>query len=235
MSIEANGYVATAADIEKLVTQRIESGNMIATSRTTYLRALIATAQDKLGISPKAVRTGKQADDDTIKAHALALEEVHTLFYEAVQRAAKAAAIHADEQRPKADIVASRIVFARSAYSTVRSWLVRGKHSLSSVIAAKATKQSLVADTPKRSTVSSMARSRELKADPIMKQGKDILTRIVVSGKQDKDRAIAVLHDLMQLLSRGFDDLGHKANDVRQAIDHTATGVIPVRRMRKAA
>lgn len=241
MSIESNGYIATAAQIEALVLARIEGGNFVTTSRTTYLRALIATAQDKLGISPKAVRTSSKGstDDALLKAHALALEEVHTVFYEAVQKAAREAAIVSDEPRPKADVVASRIVFARSAYSTVRNWLVRGKHPLSSVIASKATKASLVASTPKRATVSSMARHKALKADPIMKAGKDLLQKIVISGKQDKDKAIAVLHDLMQLLSRGFDTLGYKAVEIREAIDHTATGVITAaeapKRYKKAA
>lgn len=238
MSIESNGYIATASQIEALVVQRIEGGNFITESRTTYLRALIATAQDKLGISPKAVRTGSKVDDATLKAHALALEEIHTLFYEAVQKAARETAIVSDEPRPKADIVASRIVFARSAYSTVRNWLVRGKHGLNSIVAAKATKRSLVASTPKRATVSPMARARALRAPAIMAQGKDMLQKIVVFGKVDKDKAVAVLHDLLTLLSRGLDDLGHKADEVRQAVDYAATGVIPApmaRRFKKAA
>lgn len=238
-TIEENGYIATASQIEALVKARIEGGNLFTTSRTTYLRALIATTQDKLGISAKAVRQGKdKADDATIKEHATALEAVHEVFYEAVQKAAKETAIvDGDRPRPKADIIASRIVFARSAYSTVRSWLVRGKHPLSSVIAAKATKQSLAAATPKRATVSSMARARALRADPILKQGKTLLERIVVAGKADKDAAVAVLHDLINMLSHGFDDLGHNANKLRQEVDHTATGVIQSRTvaMRKKA
>lgn len=233
MSIESKGYVASANDIEALVTQRCEAGNYVADSRQTYLRALIGTTQHKLGINPKGVRTNAAADKETIQAHALALEETHTIFYEAVQRAAKAAAIHSDDVRPKADIVASRIVFARSAYSTVRSWLIRGNHPLNAVIAAKATKRSLFEATPKRA---GSGRPPTIKADSVLKQGKDMLEKIVIAGKADKDKAIGVLHDLINMLSHGFDDLGHNANELRSVVDHTATGVLPApRKLRRAA
>lgn len=235
MSIESKGYIASVKDIEQLVTERCNSVNYMADSRATYLRALIATTQAKLGINPKAVRTGATADAETIQSHALALEEIHTLFYEAVQRAAKTASIHSDEQRPKADVVASRIVFARSAYSTVRSYLVRGKKPLNSIIAAKATKAGLASQTPKRQTSGA---PRTIKADTVLKQGKGMLEKILISAQTDKDNAVGILHDLMQMLARGFDDLGYNANKLRAEVDHTATGVIsspPSVRMRKAA
>jgi hypothetical protein len=224
--IENNGYIATASQIEALVRQRIEGGNFIAESRTTYLRCLLATAQDRLGISPKAVRTGSKVDEATLKQHALALEEVHEVFYAAVQKAAKETAITSEEPRPKADVIASRIVFARSAYSTARNWLMRGKHPLNSIVAAKATKASLVAATPKREGTSSMARVKVLKLAPIMASGKALLERIVEAAKADKDAAIAALHDLLNLLSRGFDDLGQNAVSIRKAVDSTTASVL---------
>jgi len=151
MSIESNGYVASVKEIEALVVQRIESANYFSASRTTYLRALIATAQNDLGIKPQGIRLQRsEASAEIIKQHADALFAVHERFYEAVQSAARGVPIDPEDTRSKADVIASRIVFARSAYSTVRNWLIRGKHSLASINASKATKHSLADATPKR-------------------------------------------------------------------------------------
>lgn len=225
MSIESKGYVASVKDIEALVLSRCDAGTYISDSRTTYLRALIATTQDKLGINPKGVRTNAVADREVLQAHALALEETHTVFYEAVQRAAKQASVASDDVRPKADIVASRIVFARSAYSTVRSWILRGEHPLNAIVASKATKRGLADATPKRAVSD---KPKTFKPDKVMKLGKDMLETIVVAAKEDKDAAVAALHDLINLLSHGFDDLGHNANELRSVVDHTATGVLQI-------
>lgn len=229
MSIESKGYVATVADIHALCVQRIESSNIFSESRTTYLRALIATTQAELGIKPQGIRTSKgEADADTIKQHADALSIVQDRFYEAVQAAAKAVAIDPSDTRSRVDVVASRLVFARSAYSTVRAWIVRGKHSLASINASKAVKYKMAEDTPKREARPGGKPLTRFKPAVIMRSAQSMLDRIVEAGKTDREAAIGALQDVLNLLTHGFDDLGMPAVALRDAVSHTATDVIRV-------
>lgn len=222
MSIESKGYVATVADIHALCVARIEASNLFSDSRTTYLRALIATTQAELGIKPQGIRTSKgEADEKTIKEHADALSVVHDKFYAAVQEAAKSVPVDPLDNRTKSDIVASRIVFARSAYSTVRTWIVRGKHSLASINAAKAVKHKLAGDTPKRVTKPGGQAVIRFRPAAIMRNAQAMLDRIVEAGKVDREAAVAALQDVLSLLTQGLDELGVSGVDVvRAATDH---------------
>lgn len=223
MTINAKTYVASAADITKLMTERLAGESAFKRSSSTYLRALIGTTQDRLGVtvlrSPR-----KPAEYDAAELEVL--EAVHQEFYEAVLAVAKATPIEPEETRDKPLVIGSRAGFARSAYSTVRSWMVRGKHSLSGIVAAKATKAQMAKDTPKRATASPMSRAKTLKTKPLITKAQSILGSILIAAKSDKASSVAALHDVVMLLIKGFDDLGLPSGELQDMLEHTATVVL---------
>jgi len=227
--IEENGYVATAADIEHLAQVQ---ATYINASRwqlpATYLRALIATTQAELGIK-SIKRNPPKPSDETIILHLEALANVQEQFYEAVKRGAAKAPMDPEDTRDKVDIISSRVVFARSAYSTVRAWILRGRFGLEGLNPKHATKQSLYDATPRPERI----RTPGLKA--LTRQADKILSAIRVQAKSNREAAIETLQALITTLSRGFDDLGLPAVGLRESVDLTATQVVSEALARAAA
>lgn len=238
MTIESKGYVVSAKDIEDMCTARLGATVFVSGVRQTYLRCLIATAQSNLGIEVHRVNK-KQGEQDasTTAEHAAALEQVHAVFYEAVLKVARSADMSGIPKDARSRTIGSHTGFARSAYSVVRNWLVRGKHTLYQVRATSAEKRLLFEDTPKAAVRHPMARDKRFKRTTVIKRGNDILGAILVAAKTDREEALKALQDVITLLSRGFDDLGLPAVDIRDAVEHTATGVIHevAKRLRRAA
>lgn len=219
--MDSRQYIADTSMVEALMKDRLKADSVLAGTRNTYLRMLIATAQHRLGIQRVS---NKQADDDTIAAHADMLGAVHGEFYEVVKRVAESVPIDPDTGRDRDSVLAARIVFARSSYSTVRNWIVRGRHSLASIMAAKALKRKLAEDTPKRH----VSGTQKLRIAPLMHSAEVILEKIVEQGKTDREAAILALQDILNMLTHGFDKLGMPAVSIREAVEHTATGVVEV-------
>lgn len=218
-------YIATAKDIEQLVLDRCKADSVISQSRNTYLRMLIATAQKRLDITVlRAPRAVHEVSEAQLLEHVQMVDTVHGEFYEVVKQTATRIPRDADDKRPLDEVIGSRIVFARSSYSTLRSWMVRGKHLLSSIVAAKALKRELAEATPKREARPGAI--RKLRVAPLMQSAETILEKIVEASKSDREAAIIALQDVINLLTHGFDTLGMSSVSIRDAVSHTATGVI---------
>lgn len=140
-TLETRSFVATPADVESVARQHITGMQVPA----TYLRMLIATTQSELGVEPRqrtAARIGK-LDADTLTLHLTALDAVHDRFYTIVLRVAQESYKGARERNAATN-------FARTAVSTLRSW-IRANHDIRDLAAARATKESLRRATPTRS------------------------------------------------------------------------------------
>lgn len=140
-TLESRSFVATPADVETLARQHI-TGLQIP---VTYLRVLIASTQSELGSEPRqrtSPRIGK-LDADTTALHLTALNAVHDRFYTIVLRVAHETYKGARERNAATN-------FARTAVSTLRSWIKAG-HDIRDLAAAKASKESLRRTTPQRS------------------------------------------------------------------------------------
>lgn len=137
-TLEARSFVATPADVEALARQLIAGSQVPA----TYLRALIATTQSELGVEPRQ-RSGKigKIDADTIQLHLTTLESVHDRFYTIVLRVAQETYRGARERNAATN-------FARTALSTLRSWIKAG-HDVRDLAAARASKGSLRRAVPR--------------------------------------------------------------------------------------
>lgn len=232
MSIESKGYVATKADIVDMVKQRWSASNVISSTNNTYLKVLVASTQHELGLT--VMRASKaQSDDETIEAHIEALDKLHASWYKVMIDTALTLDIPADDDRKPNEVANSRCGFARSSYTTLRNWMLRGRHSLKEITAKTANKEALYQDTPKRESGPPKALQRK----PIQKATERILGMILTAAKTDAKTALEVLHDTIIALSRGFDDMGVNAKEVREAVEHTSTGVLndAVARLRKKA
>lgn len=127
MSIESKGYVASIDDIRTLAQKSANAVTTIATTRGVYLRALVFTARSEL------------KNGEAVPAQLAALRAVHSRFYPAVLEAvttsdiARAPRASSEERHRRALERNRRSNFARSSYSTIRTWLKAGGHSLFSL------------------------------------------------------------------------------------------------------
>jgi len=216
MSIESNGYVATVGDIKELMQSRLNAIDITNKTGQTYMRALIATAQKRLRISYVASRRGARPRIDNV-GHLVALKQVHGEFYEGLTAVIEASAEDKD---------GNRLGFARSAYSTVRNWLLLGKKDLTQLNPLEVTKHGLANTTPKRDKPSNKAR-RLFKRASVVKRTQDVLKSIIAASKYTREEALAALHDCVVILSRGFDDMGIDAQPLRVELEHASTSKIP--------
>lgn len=115
MNIEGKRYVASDADIRELATDSLKARSSLDKTRSTYLRALIGTTQAE-------VRETKADTDEQLSI----ARRVHRRFFEIVEatvmKDVKPAQATHERQR--------RTGFARSASSTLNSWLKVAGHDI---------------------------------------------------------------------------------------------------------
>jgi hypothetical protein len=198
LSIEKKNYVATPADIEALAESQ---SNHLNASRwqlpATYLRALIATTQHELGIKSikrEPVRPG----DEVIQQQLTALAKVQERFYEAVKRGAAKAPVSAEDTRDPAIVQNSRCVFARTSYSTLRNWLLRGRFGLEGLSPKQATKRALYESTPKPERIATFREKL------FVQQADRILTAVKAQAAVNRDMAVNALQGIIDRLSDGL-------------------------------
>jgi hypothetical protein len=144
MTLETRNYVATASDVAAMGRSLLKASEAGQLARANYLRALVGTSQARLA----------DAEEVTERLVLRAVREVHKLFYEALQEV-----LHADikdhprldktERKRRAKERQRRTNFARSAKSTLTSWIKAG-HDLLKQDPAKVTKTALRDALPKR-------------------------------------------------------------------------------------
>lgn len=126
MNIEGKRYVASDADIRELATDSLKARSSLDKTRSTYLRALIGTTQAD-------VRDAKAPLEDQLRI----ARQVHRRFFEIVIETVMtkdikpANRVH-EQQR--------RTGFARSASSTLNSWLKVAGHDILNLKPAEVTK-----------------------------------------------------------------------------------------------
>lgn len=220
--LEHASYVATAADIKALTVEQLTAMTTSVRSRVTYLRALIATTQDKLGLSPRVRQQGhppKMAPEEQAK-QLQALEEVHTEFYAAVLEGIEETPLSEEEKPTTGRVTANaiktrRATFARTAMSAVRTW-VRAGRSLAAIAASKVTKAALTIHT---GTKRRRAVSPKRLVSRVERQSKDLIASLLELTETDKDAAVKEYQTLMDILSDQMVKLSQPATrDAAQAV-----------------
>lgn len=204
-SLETRDFVATPADIESLTRSLITAAFQDLQSRTTYLKALVATSQAELGlpVRQRAARIALELTAEDTKAQLAAVESVHARFYDAVIAAIKAAPVDiAVPARQRKKLMHNKANFARTAKSTLRAWL-RSDHDLRTLTAARVTKTSLARELPAR---------RPLTANALKRRTLGLADRLLEivgeAAKTDRDGAVGSLGAVMSLLAQQMAEFG---------------------------
>lgn len=138
MSIENKKYVASVEDIRKLTRENVNAEQSLASTRKLYFQALVGTTCAELP-------SGKDS-----KEQAIALRAVHDRFYVGVLEVINAKdspRLGAKQRKRRTAERNAKSNFARSAFGTIRRWLLAG-HDLATLNPATLTEQQLRKETP---------------------------------------------------------------------------------------
>lgn len=205
MSLESKNFIANTADIETLARDHARAVIMQESSQLTYLRALVATAQSELGLKVRE-RTAPAKVGQVNQDQTSTIAKVHDRFYTVVLRVAA-------EQWPKDALERNRRTnYARSSYSTLRTWLLAG-YDLASLAPGKVTKASLAVtrlnSAPKQSTL-------ERKVDRGIESVRESLQSL---AKMDQEAAITYAEKMLSEVTQILTEMGKTAikEDVAKA------------------
>lgn len=224
--LESKGYVASAEDIEAITQAALDATALGGTSRMTYLRALVATTQQQLGMTQTRRRGVPPAMDEAeIRRQLEALETVQERFYPAVMRTVQATPLLEDERGQDRNAVFNRrATFARTAKATVKAWISSG-HNLKGLVASKVTKYALQAEVVQRRVVGRAPSQRFLTG---------VTSRLIdrIKAARSPEDSIRLLEGVINQLVSGLMELGVETTTrLEDAIkDHkllkTQTGVV---------
>lgn len=202
-SLEARDFIATNADIEDITRRRLSAFIQASQSQDTYLKALTATTIVELGEKPRARIAGKpdELTPDEIKAHLVALENVHQRFYAIVLKAIlESPVVVLGPNRKSA--AQRKATFARTSKSMLRSW-IRAGHDVRGLVAARVTKPMLmreIPDAPKPRAATLRRRAMGL--------GDRLVSLVGSAPKADRPVALTALESVMQLLAHQMTEMG---------------------------
>lgn len=120
-----SNYHVSEEDIEKLASMHNEASASQGITDGSYLKILLAGCQATLG-------KGRKKLPNMVETHSTALDDVHTVYYNAVLRGVTTADIEdddtqsQDERRRRRVEQLRRATFARSAKSTVQAFINAG-------------------------------------------------------------------------------------------------------------
>lgn len=218
-TIEKKHYIATPHDIELLATMVFEADSTLATGRTTYLRALVATVQSDLGVEAR-LRNGKQVkvSEEERTVHMKAFEVVSAKFMDAVNKAARLARAGATAQD-----LQSMTGFARSASSTLRGF-IRASYDVRLLAAHTATKAALAVPRTRRTLTSTAIRRR------VLRMQEDVVQAATNMHALNSAQARELFEPLLAAVAHaiGLDARPAKSADVAESEDRawaTKTGV----------
>ena len=199
-ALENKDFVATDEDITRLAQSVLTASQESDSSRRTYLKTLIATTQQTIGVAPR-MRTSKdvKASPEEVRAQIAALNTVHERFYALVTQVAQESVPAGTKDR---GVQINRMTnFARTALSAVRRW-VRAGNDITALAAHAVTKASLAVPAPRSKRPSAAA----LKARARRTAG-DLIQTYRLWGKADKEAATDALRAMIAALTKQFSSL----------------------------
>jgi|GEM_PF-3016575 len=193
---ESKGSI-TDEQIAALAKSVLTAAQDIDTGRTSYLRYLIADTQAELGAKPRKIR-GKpnKLDEKEVEGQLAALNKVNARFYEIVVKAASETIPPATKDR--AIELNRRTNFARSAASTVRSW-VRAGNDVTILAPTRVTKGELV--VPARVPRAPSAKRLKAAAE---RQSKDLVKTLLLLSEVNKE---AAAYELQMVMGQLVDEM----------------------------
>lgn len=202
--LEDKGYVASNQDIEEITQSALDANALMSAGRATYLRVLIGTTQQQLGIALGRRRSVPPPMDEAETARQLsALETVQDRFYPIVMKIVEGRPLTDDERSLERRLVyARRATFARTAKATIRAWILSG-NNMKGLTASKATKYGLQAEIVKRRSPAQARAPSERFLDGVTRR----LIERVKSARSSQESIKLLEHVISQLVS-GLVEMG---------------------------
>lgn len=178
MNTKLHDYTATPADIAQMAKAYFASQDTVSEGLSTYLRALVATAQVHVRLNKSEPLS--------------AIQQVHDQFYAEVIAAAQEAT---PQRTPgRAVIVNRRTNFARTSFSTLRGW-IRNGGDLLKLVPKRVTKGSVTA--PRKEQAPSPRRLRKVLGRRVL----DMIEALNALEVADRDSARSELDSIVERLA----------------------------------
>lgn len=191
MSIESKKYVANVEDIRKLTRENVDAEQNLASTRKLYFQALVGTTRAELV-------PGKSSS----REQALVLRAVHDRFYVGVLEVINvkdSPRVGPDERKRRTAERNAKSNFARSAFGTIRRWLM-ADHDITTLNPATLTEQQLRKETP------IAAARRKANAKQAQKRVSSLVEKILAQARQlanaNPAEARAVLDSVVTRMTR---------------------------------
>jgi hypothetical protein len=206
--LEESGYVATVEDVQEIAREALEATEHASGSRMTYLRVLVGTTQNELGIPQTARRTKARAPTpEETRKQLEALEAVQERFYRVIRQAVEGPPLTEDERSMEPRVAYDRRAgFARSAKATLKAWIASG-NTLKAIVPAQVTKYGLQQDIAKREPGDKRAPSEKR----VLKLTGKLVDRIMDAPPA---QALALLEVAIARLSDALREVGRVKLDV---------------------
>lgn len=192
-------YIATPAEVKRLTLDILKAAQEAAEGPRTYLRLVVGTTIHELGAKALKRVGGRhpKLTPEESQRQLAALDAVNERFYAAVVEAAEQGL---PPGRDRAKLLNRRTNFARSAVSTVRSY-IRAGHDLRRIVVERCTKRSLQVERAVRPPTPARMRRR------VEARSKAFITSLIELSETDKAAAIEemqlavgqITHQLMEL------------------------------------
>jgi hypothetical protein len=197
MATKQNMYALSEAQIETLASERTQS--LVTTDKYdgTYLRAIVAGVQSLLG--------PKRGKSPGIQAQLEALETVAAPYYAAVLRGVITSDIELDASLEAAEVTkrtrerTRRATFARTAKSTLVSWVSEGGD-------IRALEVSVVTKTELRTAVTAARSERAPTSDRIERAQATILAAVAREGPEEARLHLAAVIGALQEVLDGLEE-----------------------------
>lgn len=200
------------ADITALVDRHMDGAQAMAESKDIYLRALWATSQHELGITPPARGKTVRVDDEEKARQLAGVATVHERFYSAARkRVEERLAASGLKGKALADEATKRSNYWRTCVYAIRMY-IRSGNSLASLPPARVAKSSI------RVQLVSKAPSARRLSNRVEKSSKAFVAHVLALVEVDKDAAAKELDILLgQLAAQRAAIAGAPGKDARQA------------------
>lgn len=211
-SIERRNYLAVPADIHELAQKSAQGQKLVTHVGSTFLKCLTANTQAALGIEPRQRSVPRPPISDEERAEQnKAMKGVFQSFYESLLEG-----LPVDVKRDKKQLK-SRVAFAHSARSELKTWLQAG-HDVTTLAPAKVTKNFL-REEKKAVLEKANGRAKRVKPEARLQQlAANLAAEAVRLSNSDKTAARRIVRTAMEQLGAILTDVGVRTvSDIRVA------------------
>lgn len=198
-SLESKHFIASPTDVEVITKAVLDAQSNNAGGRADYFSALLGTTIHALGVAPRQRQVANPAKipEKVWSKHMTALEEQNEIFYGTVMKAARE--FLGANYDPL--LLNKRTNFARSAVTTIRTWIKAG-NDITLLVPGKVSKSELGKAAKKQKRTSPKVLSNRVR-----KYSDRFLLTVAKLGESDATVARAALEEAKASIQQTLDKL----------------------------